>query len=81
LADSIAVLRLYDEIQSLDPDYADNLSASDVTSNLQELDRINHAVAGISVPRTYKSDLYKLRRDIDLVRRRLQSVTPSQQDG
>lgn len=74
-------LRLYDEIQSLDPDYADNLSASDVTRNLQELERVNHAVAGISVPRTYKSDLYKLRRDIDLVRRRLQSVTASQQNG
>jgi len=74
-------LRLYDEIQSLDPDYTDNLSSSDVGRNLQELDRINHAVASIAVPRTYKSDLYKLRRDIDLVRRRLQSVLAAHDEG
>ncbi len=74
-------LRLYDEIQSLDPDYTDNLSGSDISRNLQELDRINHAVTSITVPRTYKSDLYKLRRDIDLVRRRLQSVVASHDNG
>ena len=67
-------LRLYDEVQRLDPDHADNLADLDVARNLQELDRIDHAVTHTSVPRTYTGDLYKLRRDIDLVRRRLHSV-------
>lgn len=65
-------LRLYDEVQSLDPDEAD--SSPDIAQCLQELDRIDHAVTKISVPRSYAGDLYKLRRDIDLVRRRLQLV-------
>lgn len=67
-------LRLYDEIQELDPDHAGSLTDSDVARSLQELDRIDHAVAKISVPRAYAGDLYKLRRDIDIVRRSLQSV-------
>ena len=65
-------LRLYDEVQSLDPDEGD--SSPDIAQCLQELDRIDHAVTKISVPRSYAGDLYKLRRDIDLVRRRLQLV-------
>ena len=70
-------LRLYDEIQELDPDHADSLKDSDIARSLQELDRIDHAVAKISVPRAYAGDLYKLRRDIDIVRRSLQSVEVS----
>lgn len=65
-------LRLYDEVQSLDQDEGD--SSPDIAQCLQELDRIDHAVTKISVPRSYAGDLYKLRRDIDLVRRRLQLV-------
>ena len=67
-------LRLYDEVQRLDPDHADRPGDIDVARNLQELDRIDHAVTQISVPRAYTGDLYKLRRDIDLVRRRLLTV-------
>ena len=70
-------LRLYDEVQSLDPDHSESLADTDIVQNLQKLDRIDHAVAKISVPRAYMGDLYKLRRDIDLVRRRLQSVEVS----
>jgi TRAP transporter TAXI family solute receptor len=67
-------LRLYDEVQRLDPDHADSPEDTDVKRNLQELDRIDHMVTKITVPRSYMGDLYKLRRDIDLVRRRLRSV-------
>jgi hypothetical protein len=67
-------LRLYDEIQRLDPDHAEGPGDIDVAQNLQELDKIDHAVAEIAVPRTYMGDLYKLRRDIDLVRRRLRTM-------
>jgi len=70
-------LRLYDEVKSLDPDYVGNLTDDDVTANLRELDRIDQTVTQISVPRTYAGELYKLRRDIDLVRRRLQSLGKS----
>jgi hypothetical protein len=70
-------LRLYDEIHELDPDHARSQSKSDVARSLRELDRIDHKVAKITVPRTYAGDLYKLRRDIDLVRRSLHSVEVS----
>ena len=67
-------LRLYDEAERLDPENADSPGDTNVAENLRELDRIDHAVSQISVPRTYAGDLYMLRRDIDLIRRRLQSV-------
>ena len=70
-------LSLYDEIHELDPDHAGSLARNDVARSLKELDRIDHKVAKITVPRTYAGDLYKLRRDIDLVRRSLQSVEAS----
>jgi hypothetical protein len=70
-------LRLYDEVQSLDPEHEGDQAGTDVTQSLQALNRIDHAVSQISVPRSYMGDLYKLRRDIDLVRRRLKSVEES----
>jgi TRAP transporter TAXI family solute receptor len=74
-------LRLYDEVEGLDPEHDDNLGDTNVAEKLRELDRIDHAVSQISVPRTYAGDLYKLRRDIDLVRRRLHSVDLSSNDN
>lgn len=73
-------LRLYDEVQGLDPDHADSPGDTDIKQNLQELNRIDHTVTKITVPRAYMGDLYKLRRDIDLVRRRLHSVDLPNQD-
>jgi uncharacterized protein len=70
-------LRLYDEVQRLDPDLADSQADTDITQSLRELDRIDHAASKISVPRAYAGDLYKLRRDIDLVRRRLHTEEAS----
>lgn len=72
-------LRLYDEVQSLDPDRADGLNGTDIARNLGALDRIDHTVTKIEVPRAYMGELFKLRRDIDLVRRRLHSVAASHQ--
>jgi hypothetical protein len=75
-------LRLYDEVRRLDPDHADSPGDTDIKRNLQELDRIDHTITKITVPRAYMGDLYKLRRDIDLVRRRLRSVgVPHQEKG
>lgn len=70
-------LRLYDEIQNLDPQHDGSLADTDANQNLQQLDRIDHAVSQITVPRAYMGDIYKLRRDIDLVRRRLKSEEES----
>lgn len=64
-------LRLYDEVKRLDPDHAGSQAGNDIAKSLQELDQIDHAVTRISVPRAYTGELYKLRRDIDLIRRRL----------
>jgi len=69
---------LYDEVQRLDPDHADGPADVDVAQSLHALDRIDHAVTQISVPRAYTGDLYKLRRDIDLVRRRLHATALAQ---
>jgi len=71
-------LRLYDEIQNLDPQHDGSLADTDANQNLQQLDRIDHAVSQITVPRAYMGDIYKLRRDIDLVRRGLKSEEESQ---
>lgn len=70
-------LRLYDEVQRLDPDHADSRDGIDVAQSVRELDRIDQAASKISVPRSYAGDLYKLRRDIDLVRRRLNTEEAS----
>jgi TRAP transporter TAXI family solute receptor len=74
-------LRLYDEIQSLDPQHDGSLADTDANQNLQQLDKIDHAVSQITVPRAYMGDIYKLRRDIDLVRRRLKSTEESHSRG
>jgi hypothetical protein len=43
----------------------------DLAARLQRLDRLDTGSTIGSVPKTYMDDIYKLRRDIDLVRRRL----------
>ena len=43
----------------------------DLAARLQRLEQIDNASVLESVPRSYKENVYKLRRDIDLVRRRI----------
>jgi len=68
------LLNMYDELDSLDPAQADLTDDADLKQRLQRLESIDHEVAELAVPRSYTDDVYKLRRDVDLVRRRVRSA-------
>jgi TRAP transporter TAXI family solute receptor len=65
------LLRMYDELDALDPAQAPLGDGHDLARRLDALDVIDREVARLTVPRGYTDDVYKLRRDVDLVRRRL----------
>lgn len=79
------LLRLYAELEQLDP--RRNAVADDADRDLRtkSLNALDEQTVAISVPRGFKDDIYKLRRDIDLVRRQLRdstaSATESSTDG
>jgi len=79
------LLRLYAELEQLDP--RRNTVANDADRDLRtrSLNALDEQTVAVSIPRTFKDDIYKLRRDIDLVRRQLQdsnaSATESSMDG
>jgi TRAP transporter TAXI family solute receptor len=68
------LLRMYEDLEQLDPVKTKVQDDADLGDRMQELDRIDHESALIAVPRGYTDDVYKLRRDIDLVRRRLNAA-------
>ena len=73
-------LKLYAELESLDPSISQPGDEDVVAERLQRIDSLERESAAARVPREYKDALYKLRRDIELVRRRLQDMadgTPS----
>ena len=65
------LLRLYAELDLIDPLANAIQDDEDLAARLQRLEQIDNASVGESVPKSYKDNVYKLRRDIDLVRRRL----------
>lgn len=65
------LLRIYDELDALDPAQVPLRDSTDLAERLAHLERIDRNVAQLTVPRGYTDDVYKLRRDADLVRRRL----------
>lgn len=79
------LLRLYAELEQLDP--RRNTVANDADRDLRtrSLNALDEQTVAVSIPRAFKDDIYKLRRDIDLVRRQLQdsnaSATESSMDG
>lgn len=66
------LLRLYTELEQLDPSVNPMQGTDDSQQRLHELEKLDQQSVIASVPRDYKDNIYKLRRDIDLVRRRLQ---------
>jgi TRAP transporter TAXI family solute receptor len=70
------LLRLYAELDELDPRRAPLRSDADLANRLRALDGLESDSMIESVPRAYTDDVYKLRRDIDLVRRRLAASSP-----
>jgi hypothetical protein len=61
----------YREVTRLDPARAGGSAEYDTVERLARLDRVNREVAQLTVPLAYTDELYNLRRDIDLVRRKL----------
>ena len=65
------ILRLYTDLEQLDPGVKPLEGNDDSQRRLDELEKLDQQSVIASVPRDYKDNIYKLRRDIDLVRRRL----------
>lgn len=65
------LLRLYFELEQLDPRHNPVKNKADRAGRIVLLNKLDNQTVTVSVPQTYKDDLYKLRRDIDLVRRQL----------
>jgi len=68
------LLRMYQELDSLDPAQTTLDDEQDRERRLERLESIDQEVAELSVPRGYTDDQYKLRRDVDLIRRRLHTT-------
>ena len=67
------LLRLYRELEQIDPSANSIKDDQDLAARLEKLERLDSESVIGSVPKGYTDDVYKLRRDIDLVRRRLSS--------
>jgi TRAP transporter TAXI family solute receptor len=69
------ILRLYAALEQIDPLVNPISDADDLQNRQQRLEQLDNGSVIESVPKGYTDDIYKLRRDIDLVRRRLVSDT------
>jgi hypothetical protein len=67
------LLAMYDELDNLDPTQRPLNDQADLQQRLQRLEAIDGEAAELQVPRSYTDAVYKLRRDLDLVHRRLGS--------
>jgi TRAP transporter TAXI family solute receptor len=65
------LLRLYGELGQIDPLVNPVQDSADLAERLERLDQLDSGSVIGSIPKSYTDDIYKLRRDIDLVRRRL----------
>jgi TRAP-type uncharacterized transport system substrate-binding protein len=72
------LLRRYALLDTIDPFGNPVADSGDLERRLSRLKELDAESAAEIVPRSYMDDVYKLRRDIDLVRRRL---TENQQSG
>ena len=74
------ILRVYSELEQLDPRSSDIVNDADKERRILALSDLDKLTVTVSVPEAYKDDLYKLRRDIDLVRRQLLNTEPAEAD-
>ncbi|MDG1462154.1 MAG: TAXI family TRAP transporter solute-binding subunit [Gammaproteobacteria bacterium] len=65
------LLNLYTELESIDPLVSPLSGDTDRAARIERLNALDAGSVIGSIPKTYTDDIYKLRRDIDLVRRRL----------
>lgn len=75
------ILRVYSELEQLDPKGRAVVSDADRARRINALSELDNQSVTVSVPHAYKDDLYKLRRDIDLVRRQVLEVDSAEADS
>lgn len=68
------LLRIYSSLEDIDPTRNDIKDEDDREARLARLVELEHDPSIERLPREYTDDVYKLRRDIDLVRRRLSKI-------
>jgi TRAP transporter TAXI family solute receptor len=68
------ILRLYAALEQIDPLVNPIRDADDLSARKQKLEELDSGSVIENVPKGYTDDVYKLRRDIDLVRRRLKGI-------
>lgn len=74
------ILRVYSELEELDPRSKAIVSDADRAARMLALGELDNQSVTVSVPHAYKDDLYKLRRDIDLVRRQVLDADRAETD-
>jgi hypothetical protein len=68
------LLQRYSELRDIDPQHRPVESTEDHRSRMTRISELENETVDVAVPRDYSDDVYKLRRDIDLVRRKLEST-------
>ncbi|MGI9201860.1 MAG: TAXI family TRAP transporter solute-binding subunit [Woeseiaceae bacterium] len=66
------LLQRYNDLREIDPQYSPVTSEEDRSARLSKVIALDTETVEVPVPRDYSDDIYKLRRDIDLVRRKLE---------
>jgi TRAP transporter TAXI family solute receptor len=76
------LLKRYTELHGIDPQRKPVTSETDRDARLQLIEILDINSVGIVVPVSYSDDIYKLRRDIDLVRRKIAvAIIPASVDS
>ena len=71
------LLQRYAALRDIDPQRNELASEDDRSARMQLIEKLDNATVGLEVPKDYTDDVYKLRRDIDLVRRKLGTIAIS----
>jgi TRAP transporter TAXI family solute receptor len=69
------ILQRYIDLRDIDPQYSPVVSEEDRSNRLSKVIALDTETAEVPVPRDYSDDVYKLRRDIDLIRRKLEGFS------
>jgi len=69
------IYRWYKELEAMDRALLESKSPEELSKHIAELDRIEDDVRKVSVPLSYRDELYHLRVHIDLVRSQMQKHT------
>lgn len=75
------LLRIYAELDKVDPKTSPVRDEQDLQERLGKLDSLDDDSTVQGIPHSYIDDVYRLRRDLDLVRRRLGAALNPQSEG